>query len=90
MRDKDKIDAENLFINLGYFKIWNENGFFYYNPKDDKVIEFNLKQKVWAVYDYETSELRGYGNELLKAILLQEFELNWLTWKEYQEELSYI
>lgn len=90
MFNRDKIDAENLFIKLDFFKIYNENGFFYYNPKDNKVVEFNLKEKLWSVYDYDSLELRGYGNELLKAILLQELELNWINYKEYKGELEYI
>lgn len=90
MRDRDKIDAENLFIKLKYSKIWTSNGFFYYNSTNNKAVLFNLKNKEWSVYDFDTLESRGYGDEELKAILLQEFELNWLSWKEYKEELSCI
>ena len=84
------ISAENLFEKLNYGKIWCDNGFFYFNPKDNKTVLFDLKKKEWSVYDYDTLEPRGYGNELLKAILLQEFELNWLTYKEYKAELNFI
>nr|DAJ80927.1 MAG TPA: hypothetical protein [Bacteriophage sp.] len=90
MIDRDKISAENLFIKLGYSKIWTDNGFFYYNSNNNKVVLFNLKKKEWSVYDFDTLESRGYGDEELKAILLQEFELNWIKWKEYQGELSCI
>ncbi|MCI8617558.1 MAG: hypothetical protein HFJ60_04865 [Clostridia bacterium] len=88
MFDRDIIKAKNLFIKLGYSKIWCEEGFYYYNSINNKVVLFNLKEKKWSVYDYDTLEIRGYGDELLKAILLQEFELNWLTWKEYKGELE--
>lgn len=90
MRDRDKINAENLFIKLKYSKIWTNNGFFYYNSTNNKAVLFNLKNKEWSVYDFDTLESRGYGDEELKAILLQELELNWISWKEYKEELSCI
>lgn len=90
MLNRDEISAENLFINLGYSKIWTKQGFFYYNPTNNKVVLFNLKKKEWSVYDFDTLESRGYGDEELKAILLQEFELNWLSWKEYKGELENI
>lgn len=88
MLDREKNSAENLFIKLGYSKIWCNEGFYYYNSRNNKAVLFNLKGKEWSVYDYDTLEQRGYGNDLLKAILLQEFELNWLTWKEYKGELE--
>ncbi len=88
MLDREKTNAENLFIKLGYSKIWCNEGFYYYNSNNNKVILFNLKEKQWSVYDYDTLETRGYGDEELKAILLQEFEENWLSWKEYQGELK--
>ena len=90
MENKDKINADNLFSELNYYKIFYENGFFWHNPKTDKCVSFNLKNKEWQVYDYNTGEIRGYGDELLKAILLQELELDWLSWKEYQGELKSI
>lgn len=90
MFDKDIINAENSFIKLKYSKIWCQEGFYWYNSVNNKVVLFNLKKKQWSVYDFDTLEPRGYGNELLKAILLQEFELNWLTWKEYKKELEYV
>ena len=82
--------ADEMFEELGYTKIYCEDGFFYYKAKNNKTILFNLKNKEWSVYDFDTLESRGYGDEELKAILLQEFELNWLKWKEYQGELSCI
>mgnify|MGYP004502060965 CR=1 FL=1 len=90
MKDREKLSAENSFIKLGYSKIWCEDGFFYYKEKNNKTILFNLKKKEWKIYDYDTEELRGYGEEELKAIFLQEYELNWLNWKEYQAELKCI
>lgn len=90
MLNRDEISAENLFIKLGYSKIWTEQGFFYHKPTNNKVVLFNLKKKEWSVYDFDTLESRGYGDEELKAILLQEFELNWLSWKEYKGELEKI
>lgn len=90
MFDRDIINAKNLFIKLGYSKIWCKEGFYYYNSNNNKVILFNLKTKQWSVYDYDTLETRGYGDELLRVILLQEFELNWLTYKEYKGELKSI
>lgn len=90
MIDREKIEAENMFIKLGYTKIYYEDGFFYYNNKNDKVIAFNLKKKEFSVYDYDTGETRGYGNEELKAILFQEQELGWISWKDYKSELNYI
>lgn len=77
MFDRDVINPENSFAKLGYSKIWCEEGFYYYNSINNKTVLFNLKKKEWSVYDYDTLETRGYGDELLKAILLQEFELNW-------------
>lgn len=56
MIDRDKISAENLFIKLGYSKIWTDNGFFYYNSNNNKVVLFNLKKKEWSVYDFDTLE----------------------------------
>lgn len=82
--------ADEMFEELGYSKIWCEDGFFYYKEKNNKAILFNLKKKEWNVYDYDTEELRGCGEEELKAIFLQEYELNWLNWKEYQAELKCI
>lgn len=90
MSKVDEINAENSFIKLGFSKIWTKDGFFFYNSNNNKAVLFNLKKKEWSVYDFDTLEPRGYGDELLKSILLQEFELNWLTWKEYQGELSRI
>ena len=90
MFDKDIINAENSFIKLKYSKIWCEEGFYYYNSTNNKVILFDLKKKQWSVYDYDTLETRGYGDEELKAILMQEWELDWLSWKEYQGELKCI
>ncbi len=90
MENKDKISADNLFSNLNYYKIFYENGFFWHNHETDKCVSFNLKKKEWEVYDYDTGESRQYGDELLKAILLQELELNWLSWKEYKAELQSI
>lgn len=90
MFNKDIINAENLFEKLNYGKIYCEDGFFYYNPKNNKTILFDLKHKQWSVYDYDTLEPIGYGNELLKVILLQELELNWITYKKYKEKLECI
>ena len=90
MENKDIINADNLFSELNYYKIFYEKGFFWHNHETDKCVSFNLKDKEWNVYDYDTGELRGYGDKLLKAILLQELELNWLSWKEYQAELKSI
>lgn len=79
-------NAKNLFNELGYSKIWCNEGFYYYNSTNNKTVLFNLKEKQWKVYDYDTLEYRGYGEELLEAILLQQFELKWLTLKEYEGE----
>lgn len=90
MFNKDIINAENLFEKLNYGKIFCEEGFYYFNPKNDKTVLFDLKNEKWFVYDYVTLEMRNYGNELLKAILLQELELNWITYKEYKLKLENI
>lgn len=90
MFNKDIINAENLFEKLNYGKIFCEEGFYYFNPKNDKKVLFDLKNKKCFVYDYVTLEMRNYGNELLKAILLQELELNWITYKEYKLKLENI
>ena len=90
MIDREKINAEEMFINLGYTKIYCEEGFFYHNLKSDKTILFNIKNKEWLVYGYDTAEQRGYGDKELKAILFQEQELGWISWKEYKSELDNI
>lgn len=90
MNNLDKVNVDNLFSKLNYYKIFCDNGFFWHNHENDKCVLFNLKKKEWSVYDYDTGESRGYGDELLKAILLQELELNWLSWKEYKGELKSI
>lgn len=82
--------ADDMFKELGYTKIYCEDGFFYYKAKNNKTILFNLKNKEWSVYDYDTAEQRGYGNKELEAILLQEYELGWLNWKNYKLELNNI
>lgn len=90
MIDREKINAEEMFINLGYTKIYCEDGFFYHKAKNNKTILFNLKNKEWSVYDYDTAEQRGYGDKELKAILFQKLELGWISWKEYKSELDNI
>ena len=87
--EKEKT-ADELFKELGYKKIYCEDGFFYYKAKNNKTILFNLKNKEWSVYDYDTAEQRGYGNKEFEAILLQEYELGWLNWKNYKLELNNI
>lgn len=90
LKNKNIINAEKLFNKLNFNKIYCDVGFFYFNSEYNKVVLFDLKNIEWSVYDYDTLELRGYGNELLKAILLQELELNWLTYEEYKGELDFI
>lgn len=80
--------AEEMFEKLGYTKIYCEDGFFYHKTKNNKTILFNLKNKEWSVYDYDTAEQRGYENKEFEAILLQEYELEWLNWKNYKLELN--
>lgn len=87
--EKEKT-ADEMFKELGYTKIYCEDGFFYYKAKNNKTILFNLKNKEWSVYDYDTAEQRGYGNKELEAILLKEYELGWLNWKNYKLELNNI
>lgn len=82
--------ADEMFRKLGYTKIYCEDGFFYHKAKNNKTILFNLKNKEWSVYDYDTAEERGYGNKEFEAILLQEYELGWLNWKNYKLELNNI
>ena len=82
--------AENLFNKLGYSKIWCNEGFFYFNSDKNKCVLFDIKKKEWSVYDYDTLESRGYSDELLNAIFLQEYELNWLSYEQYQIELKSI
>ena len=82
--------ADEMFKELGYTKIYCEDGFFYYKAKNNKTILFNLKNKEWSVYDYDTAEQRGYGNKEFEAILLQEYELGWLNWENYKLELNNI
>lgn len=90
MIKREKINAEEMFINLGYTKIWSNNGFFFHNSESDKTIEFDLKNKKYLVYDYDTAEKREYTDKELKAILFQEQELGWISWKEYKSELNNI
>lgn len=81
-------NADKLFEELGYCKIHCAEGFFFYNADKDKAVMFNLSKKTWRVYDYETGKTRGYGDELLKAILKKELEMKWLTQKEYELEME--
>lgn len=71
--------ADEMFEELGYTKIWCEDGFFFHNNQKDKVIAFNLPKKEWSVYDYDTAEPREYENKELEAISFQGYELGWLN-----------
>lgn len=88
MNDRKEISSENMFIKLGYSKIWYEDGFFYYKEKNNKAIAFDLKKKEWSVYDYDTEETRKYGDEELKAILFQEYELGWINTENFGMEFE--
>lgn len=55
MIDRDKINAENLFAKLRYSKVWTDNGFFYYNSINNKVVLFNLNWLSWKEYKGELS-----------------------------------
>lgn len=70
--------ADEMFDDLGYVKVHDEDHIYYNNLNSGCTIEFNKVKKVIRSYDYET-EVFGFGIELeeLQAINEKVKELGW-------------